>query len=70
MRYRNVYAIAPAALGLGLAFAMGVAVGERAPTENKGVKIYERDGGKTKARDSGLGQSQNPVVRRTQRTSR
>ncbi|HEV8259634.1 MAG TPA: cupin domain-containing protein [Burkholderiales bacterium] len=39
MYYRNVYAMTAAALGLALAFGMGVAVGQGAPTENKGVKI-------------------------------
>ena len=39
MYYRNVYAMTAAALGLALAFGMGVAVGQAAPTENKGVKI-------------------------------
>jgi quercetin dioxygenase-like cupin family protein len=39
MYYRNVYAITAAALGLVLAFGVGVAVGQNAPTENKGVKI-------------------------------
>ena len=39
MYYKNVYAITSAALGLALAFGVGVAVGQNAPTENKGVKI-------------------------------
>ena len=39
MYYKNVYAITAAALGLALAFGVGVAVGQNAPTENKGVKI-------------------------------
>lgn len=37
MRIRRVYAITAAALALG--FGMGVAVGQNAPTDNKGVKI-------------------------------
>ena len=39
MYYKNVYAITTAALGLALAFGVGVAIGQNAPTENKGVKI-------------------------------
>lgn len=39
MRIKRAYAITAAALGLALAFGMGVAVGQSAPTENKGVKI-------------------------------
>ena len=39
MYYKNVYAIATAALGLALAFGVGVAIGQNAPTETKGVKI-------------------------------
>lgn len=37
MRIRRAYAITAAALALG--FGMGVAVGQNAPTDNKGVKI-------------------------------
>jgi hypothetical protein len=37
MRIKSVYAITAAALALG--FGMGVAVGQNAPTDNKGVKI-------------------------------
>jgi quercetin dioxygenase-like cupin family protein len=39
MHYKNVYSITTAALGLALAFGVGVAVGQNAPTETKGVKI-------------------------------
>lgn len=39
MYYRNVYAITTAALGLALAFGVGVAIGQNAPTETKGAKI-------------------------------
>ncbi|HWH46302.1 MAG TPA: cupin domain-containing protein [Burkholderiales bacterium] len=39
MYYRNIYVMTTAALGLALAFGMGIAVGQSAPTENKGVKI-------------------------------
>jgi len=39
MYYKNAYAIATAALGLALAFGVGVAIGQNAPTETKGAKI-------------------------------
>ncbi|HKQ23747.1 MAG TPA: cupin domain-containing protein [Burkholderiales bacterium] len=39
MYYKNVYAITAAALGLALAFGVGVAVGQNAPTESKGMKV-------------------------------
>jgi len=39
MVYKNAYAMTAAALGLALAFGVGVAVGQNAPTENKGVSI-------------------------------
>jgi quercetin dioxygenase-like cupin family protein len=39
MYYKNVYAVTAAVVGLALAFGIGVAVGEGAPTENKGVKV-------------------------------
>jgi len=39
MYYKNVYAMTAAALGLALAFGIGIAVGQNAPTENKGVKV-------------------------------
>ncbi|HZP91939.1 MAG TPA: cupin domain-containing protein [Burkholderiales bacterium] len=39
MRYRTAIAIAAGAVGLALAFGVGVAVGENAPTGNKGMKV-------------------------------
>jgi len=39
MYYKNVYAMTAAVLGLALALGVGVAVGQSAPTENRGVKI-------------------------------
>lgn len=39
MEGKKAVAITGAALGLALAFGIGVAVGQSAPTENKGVKV-------------------------------
>ncbi len=39
MYYKNVYAITAAALGLALSFGVGIAVGQNAPTESKGMKV-------------------------------
>ncbi len=39
MYYRNVYAMTAAALGLALVFGVGVAVGQNAPTDSKGMKV-------------------------------
>src|SRR5258708_11532169 len=39
MVHENAYAVTAAALGLALAFGVGVAVGQNAPTENEGVNI-------------------------------
>jgi quercetin dioxygenase-like cupin family protein len=36
---KKAFAFAGAALGVALAFGMGVAVGQNAPTENKGVSV-------------------------------
>lgn len=39
MKYRSSFAIAAGVLGLAFAFAVGIAVGQNAPAETKGVKV-------------------------------